>query len=144
MWRELLRRWSPETSFAQPASPGRIHEVEAALGVGLPAELAGLLLECDGVDGSDGLGLIWPSARIIADNLAFRANADLAERYMPFDPLLFFADAGNGDQFAFAVTARKVRRPDVFAWDHEDDSRRWVAPSLVKYLEWWLRPRATW
>ena len=139
MWRELLRRWSPEASLGPPASPGRIQEVEAALGVGLPAELAGLLLECDGVDGRHGLGLVWPSARIIGDNLAFRANPEFAELYMPFDPLLFFADAGNGDQFAFVITAGKVRRPDVFAWDHEDDSRRWVAPSLETYLEWWLR-----
>ena len=55
-----------------------------------------------------------------------------------FDPLLFFADAGNGDQFAFVITAGKIRRPDIFAWDHENDSRTWVAPSLAKYLEWWL------
>lgn len=77
--------------------------------------------------------------RIIADNPAFRANTHFARAYMPFDPLLFFADAGNGDQFAFAITIEGIRRSDVFAWDHENDSRRWVAPSLAKYLEWWLR-----
>jgi SMI1-KNR4 cell-wall len=137
MWRELLRRWFPDGSFAEPASADRIHEVEAALGVTLPEELAGVLRACDGVFGSHGLGLIWPSARIVADNLAFRANVDFAELYMPFDPLLFFADAGNGDQFAFAITAGKIRRPDIFPWDHEDDTRKWVAPSLAKYLEWW-------
>lgn len=138
MWRELLTRWAPDASFAQPASTDQIHKVEATLGVALPEELAGVLLECDGVYTSDALGLIWPSARIVADNLAFRANVDFAELYMPFDALLFFADAGNGDQFAFAITAGKIRRPDIFAWDHEDDSRKWVAPSLAKYLEWWL------
>lgn len=138
MWHELLARWSLDASFAQPASTGQIHKVEAALGVALPEELASVLLECDGVYSSYGLGLIWPSARIVADNLAFRANADFAELYMPFDALLFFADAGNGDQFAFAITAGRIRRPDIFAWDHEDDSRKWVAPSLAKYLEWWL------
>jgi hypothetical protein len=26
----------------------------------------------------------------------------------------------------------------VFVWNHEDDSRTWVAPSLRVYLEWWL------
>jgi hypothetical protein len=60
---------------------------------------------------------------------------------MPFDHLLFFADAGNGDHFAFALHAGVVRRPDVFAWNHEDDSRNWAAPSLEKYLEWWLTGR---
>ncbi|WSL80461.1 SMI1/KNR4 family protein [Kitasatospora sp. NBC_01266] len=54
---------------------------------------------------------------------------------MPFDPLLFFADAGNGDLFALLP---RIGRPDVFVWNHEDDSRTWVAPSLAKYLEWWL------
>lgn len=55
--------------------------------------------------------------------------------YMPFDPLLFFAYAGNDDQFAFRWQTARV---EVFAWDHEDDSRRCVAPSLEKYLDWWL------
>jgi hypothetical protein len=31
-----------------------------------------------------------------------------------------------------------INRLDVFVWTHEDDSRNWVAPSLAKYLEWWL------
>jgi len=62
--------------------------------------------------------------RIAADNVGFRSNADFRELYMPFDPLLFFADAGNGDQFAFP---RTPPRDEVFVWDHEDDSRRWVA-----------------
>jgi len=29
-----------------------------------------------------------------------RANVVFRESYMPFENLLFFADAGNGDQFA--------------------------------------------
>lgn len=57
---------------------------------------------------------------------------------MPFEPLLFFADAGNGDMFAYTVCNGSVRRPDIFVWNHEDDSRTWVAPSLALYLEWWL------
>ena len=57
---------------------------------------------------------------------------------MPFDNLIFFADAGNGDQFAFPIVSGEVRQNKVFVWDHEDDSRRWVAPSLQSYLEWWL------
>ena len=56
---------------------------------------------------------------------------------MPFDPLLFFADAGNGDQFAFPITTAGARN-DVFVWTHEDDSRRWYAASLDKYVAWWL------
>ncbi|MFJ4004272.1 hypothetical protein ACIPWL_12550 [Streptomyces sp. NPDC090023] len=29
----------------------------------------------------------------------------------------------------------RVDRPDVFVWDHETDSRTWVARSLADYLE---------
>lgn len=138
MWREVLLGWSPEVSLSEPARTEQIHKAETALGVVLPEELVSLLLESNGVTGDYGLGLIWPLERIIADNLAFRGDADFAKSYMPFHPLLFFADAGNGDQFAFAITTDGIRRSDVFAWDHENDSRTWVAPSLAKYLEWWL------
>ncbi len=47
---------------------------------------------------------------------------DFANLYMPFEAMLFFADAdaGNGDQFAFVIRDRPA---DVFVWDHETDSR---------------------
>jgi hypothetical protein len=64
----------------------------------LPRQLAELLLECDGVTGEHDLGLVWPVERVKKDNLEFRSDPDFASLYMPFDPLLFFADAGNGDQ----------------------------------------------
>ncbi|NUW33907.1 SMI1/KNR4 family protein [Nonomuraea sp. SMC257] len=51
--------------------------------------------------------------------------------YMPFNPLLFFADYGGGDQFAYVVDPG---RHDIFVWDHETDSRRWVADNLEEYL----------
>lgn len=50
-------------------------------------------------------------------------------------PAAVFADVGNGDQFAFLL---RDGRKDIFAWDHEDDSRTWVAPDLDKYVTWWL------
>jgi hypothetical protein len=34
-------------------------------------------------------------------------------------------------------------RQDIFVWDHETDSRTWVAPRLEEYLEWWLDGRIT-
>ena len=76
---------------------------------------------------------------IAADNVELRTTPTFAELYMPFDPLLFFADAGNGDQFAFVV--QPPGRDHVFAWNHEDDSRNWVAPGLAEYLTWWLDGR---
>ncbi|MGW1681703.1 SMI1/KNR4 family protein [Saccharopolyspora sp. NPDC002376] len=140
VWKNKISRWTDAASFNPPAVTAALRDCERALGQRLPRELAELLLESDGVEGEYGLGLIWPVERIKNDNLAFRANPDFASLYMPFDPLLFFADAGTGDQFAFVMRDRPA---EVFFWDHETDSRKWVAPSLGTYLEWWLGGRIT-
>ncbi|UPK43655.1 SMI1/KNR4 family protein [Paenibacillus pabuli] len=58
---------------------------------------------------------------------------------MPFDNLIFFGESGIGDLFAFPVTGDRICRDDVFVWNHENDSRNWVAPSVSKYLEWSLQ-----
>lgn len=138
MWLELISQLSQDLQFHLPAPLNEIASVESELEVSLPKELKNLLQESNGVEGSYGLGLIWSTERIKRDNLSFRHSSDFKDLYMPFDHLLFFADAGNGDQFAFAVLNNKIRNPDVFVWNHENDSREWVAPSLEKYLEWWL------
>jgi hypothetical protein len=137
-WRNLIERLTPDCEFSPPATIAQIASVERSLGVALPSHLRALLLESNGVAGQYGLGLVWPVERIEADNREFRSNPDFRDLYMPFDPLLFFADAGNGDHFAFRVLAGEVRSEDVFAWNHEDDSRSWAVPSLERYLEWWL------
>ncbi len=49
---------------------------------------------------------------------------------MPFDCLLFFADGGNGDLFGYSILNGIVQRDDIYVWNHENDSRTWVAPSL--------------
>jgi hypothetical protein len=138
VWKDAILGWTDQASFRTPASEAAIQACEVALGQPVPGTLAGLLRESNGVEGVYGLGLIWPVERIREDNLAFRTDAEFATLYMPFDPLFFFADAGNGDQFAFVM---RDCRTDVFAWDHESDSRTWVAPSLATYLDWWLDGR---
>jgi SMI1/KNR4 family protein SUKH-1 len=140
MWREQILEWTTEVSFRPPASAQAIQRCQEALGQRLPHDLAELLRETNGVDGEYGLGLVWPIERIQRDNLTLRRSPDLATLYTPFEPMLFFADAGNGDQFAFVIRDRPA---DVFAWDHETDSRTMVAPSLATYLERWLDGRIT-
>ncbi len=121
--------------FADPVDSPEIIQAEGALSGELPRPLVELLTETNGVEGENGLGLVWPLARIVRDNLSFRTKPDFRSTYMPFEPLLFFADAGNGDQFAFSW---KSGRNEIYAWDHENDSRMWVAGSLDQYLQWWL------
>jgi hypothetical protein len=138
MWKELIGAASSDFTFSDPAAWASVSLAESSLNVAFPAELRELLLESDGVEGEYGLNLIWPVERIVADNLRFRQSESFQRLYMPFSHLLFFGDAGNGDQFAFRICANgRIERGDIFAWNHEDDSRTWVAPSLKEFFGWW-------
>ncbi|MGW3204290.1 SMI1/KNR4 family protein [Streptomyces sp. NPDC001135] len=130
MWKEIAAEAYPGAEFTGPAAAAGLTEAGRRLGLPLPAELVSLLGETDGIVGHDGVDTVWPLERIVRDNLQFRSDPAFAALYMPFDPLLFFGD-GGGDQFAFV---RTPARPDVFVWEHEDDSRRWAARDLRDYL----------
>jgi hypothetical protein len=134
MWRERIRNWAADAEFSQPADELFIKGCADALGEELPQDLAALLREADGVY-RDGFDLVYSTNKIIRENLFFRGHAEFRRLYMPFDPLLFFSEEGNGDQFAFVMRDRPA---DVFHWDHESDSRTMVAPDLARYLEWQL------
>jgi hypothetical protein len=138
MWREFIQVLDPSATFFLGATPVELTLVETVMGIALPNELKDLLMESNGVLGTYGLRLIWSTQEIIKRNLEKRTDPAFLDHYMPFENLLFFADAGNGDQFAFAIIQGAIKRPDIYIWNHEDDSRSWVAPSLKHYLEWWL------
>ena len=138
MWRERIKYLSTAAEFSPSADASAIARAEEALSIRFPTELADLLVESDGVSGEYGLGLLWSVSLIQEDNLSFRRSIDFRTLYMPFDNLLFFGDAGNGDQFAYSIIHGEVRRADIFVWDHESDSRTWAAPSLELYFDWWL------
>ncbi|AKJ13128.1 cell wall assembly protein [Streptomyces incarnatus] len=122
------------------AAESALRDCAGALGGPLPEDLADLLRAADGIEGEYGHGLLRPAERIAAENLALRGDPEFATPYMPFEPLLFFGDAGNGDLFAVLAA---IDRPDVFVWNHEDDSRTWVAPDLATCLRWRLTGRIT-
>ncbi|MFE8951771.1 SMI1/KNR4 family protein [Streptomyces althioticus] len=140
--REIFAGVSAECSAPVDAAASR--EAERRLGRAVPARLGALLRETDGVVDAYGTGVVWPLARIVGQNLLFWSGEGLRESYMPFDSLLFFGDNGGGDQFALVVAPE---RDDVFAWDHETDSRVWVAGSIDAYVrralaedaagDWW-------
>ena len=135
MWRGLIEQLYPEATFADGVSEASLSRAERQLGHPVPDTLAAVLRETDGVLDVHGGGLIWPVERIVADNIFSRTDPTYAEMYMPFEPLLFFADAGNGDQFA--LTTPPVARDDVFVWNHVEDSRTWGAADIGMYLRWW-------
>jgi SMI1-KNR4 cell-wall len=140
-WKGCIAAICAQANFSEPAAEQALFAAETQLGMRLPQSLRELLVESNGVRGEYDLALIWPIERIVADNRSFRESESFRTLYMPFDGLLFFADAGNGDQFAFAVAGGQVRRSDIFVWNHEDDSRTWLAKDLHEYLEGWVSGR---
>jgi hypothetical protein len=113
----------------------------------LPSELEELYRQTNGIEHKmtvDNIGeltigeLIWTVERTIETNKEYRNYKDFKDLYMSFEQLLFFSDAGNGDLFGIVTLNGKFDRHDIFSWNHEDDSRNWVAPNLAKFIEWWL------
>lgn len=140
------RDYPGSLAFHPPASEGSIANIESALGVAFPSELRSLLAETNGItelieiEGEKIVTghFIWTIERIKRENLEYRTRSVFKETFMPFDCLLFFADSGCGDNFGFAVVNGQVRRPRIYAWEHEDDSRVCVAPSLADFIKWSL------
>lgn len=135
---EQISGWG-EAHFREPATSGALSASQAELGHPLPDELRDLLAQTDGIEGEHGLGRMWSIERIAQDNQRFRSDPTFADIYMPFDGLVFFADAGNGDQFFVSLSGNN----EVYVWNHEDDSRTWVAPTVPGYLEAWMTGRLT-
>lgn len=137
MWRELVEGIGTECTFAPPASEQSLNDIETALGVALPPELRSLLLESNGIGDEYSYG-IQSAEEIITRNLEMRADSEDDDLYMPFDHLLIFGDAGNGDLFFFPIQSNgEINKPDVFIWNHENDSRQWVASNLEQFVAQW-------
>ena len=113
----------------------------------LPLELTELFEQTDGIDetlnGKKIGELIWTAQKVIDTNLEFRNNVNFKELYMSFDQLLFFSDVGNGNMFAFITLNGLFERNDIFVWNHETDSRTWVASDLKTFIEWQLQGKLT-
>jgi hypothetical protein len=149
MWRELIRACHPTLEplvgkdpgpeFFPGATADAIVRIEQHLGVRLPDSLSSLLTETDGVPVIFGTHLVWSMDEIVRRNLQMRTDPAYQAHYMPFDHLLFIADAGvDGIQFAFGLIQGTIRQDDVYVWNPYNDGRPWVAPSLKTYIEWWF------
>jgi len=130
--------------FHSPASHEQIRECEKHLGVIFPEEFKQLLLQTNGVSekvstvkGEIDSGYFLLSVeRILENNTFLRTQND--DFNMPLDCLLFFAEDGIGDYFGFPVIKGVVPHSRIYFWDHEDDSRQSIAPSLEYFIENWL------
>jgi hypothetical protein len=127
-----------------PASEKLLQDIKIAFGLKeLPKELETLYQQTNGIGylmdipehGKRLTGYcIWKAEEVLETNKKFRNYPTFKEIYMPFDQLLFISDAGNGDLFGFEVINGVSERQDIFMWDHEDDSRNWVAPNLTTFI----------
>lgn len=131
MWRQSVQEVFPDAGLREPVEASEIVEAERRLGRALPTDLKQLLLESNGVLGHSHVDTVWTIDQIVEQNLRSWSDETFAQLYMSFGALMFFGGNGGGDQFAFV---QKPQRPDVFVWEHESDSRRWVANDLRDYL----------
>jgi hypothetical protein len=138
MWRELIHSLEPHAQYAPGASEAQIAELCGAFSLVLSEDLRTLLKESNGVQDPSGFCIIWSTEKISQYNREMRTFPHYSDFYQPFTDLLFFADAGNGDRFAFPIVQGEVQSGPVIAWDHEDDTRKDVVSSLKSYLESWL------
>ncbi|WML48476.1 SMI1/KNR4 family protein [Neobacillus sp. PS3-34] len=141
MWKEFINSISEEGEyiFNEPADKKAINYLEENYNVQLPSELIELFHESDGIKDTYGSYLIWSTRKILDINNDFRTAEEFKSMYMPFDNLLFVADAGNGDFFGYSIINGAIQRDDIYVWDHETDSRTWKAPSLKDFIEGWTK-----
>lgn len=142
MWKNTIHSISPNLSLKKTATKDELTDIQKCLHVELPNDLYQLLLETNGVEGEYG-DFIWNASKIKTENMNMRNIVDFKDLYMPFDCLLFFADGGNGDLFGYSILNGIVQREDIYVWNHENDSRTWVAPSLETFMKWWESGKIT-
>ena len=139
-WQELIQGINPNCTFKPPATEQALAEVEEALGIAVPEPLFRLWQECNGIAQNYGEG-IWSVEETIRENLELRSYPEQNDLYMSFDPLFCFAWAGNGDLFFLPIQAGGIHNPDVFLWNHENDSRVWIANDLQTFVTQWFDGR---
>ncbi|GGA49158.1 SMI1/KNR4 family protein [Psychrobacillus lasiicapitis] len=138
MWKKYIETISKEYNFKAPATNSEITLIKKELNVELPEKLLALFNETNGVFDKHDCPLIWSTQQIVEENLFFRNFDDYKDIFMPFDNLLFFSDGGNGDLFGFGILNGNIQRDDIFVWNHEDDSRNWIASSLEDFIKGWI------
>jgi hypothetical protein len=135
--------------FHEPASEISLIELKKQFNLSqLPPELEELYKQTNGVDDLLYIkqlderiiigDLIWPVERVIETNSSKRTSVTDNSIYKSFTNLFFFADAGNGDLFAFETSNGIFEKSDVYSWNHEDDAREWLAPNMKAFIEGWL------
>lgn len=142
-WQKIINKIEGQLTKFQLNKPNyEVSKIASEFKVELPLELVEFYSETNGISeimNEEKIGdLIWDIQRLIQENKEYRTNQGFKELYMPFDCLLFIGDAGNGDNFGYSIQKNRINKTDIFTWNHEDDSRIWVAPNLEIFVKWWV------
>jgi len=126
MWIEQIEIYKNENPFIKinaPSDEKEIKAAEEALGVSFPNELKGLLLELDG----DSL-LLFSALQIVT-------RKALGGLYGGFEEPLSIGGNGCGDYYAYTITDGITASNEIIRWEHEDNSRVFVASGLAGLIE---------
>lgn len=138
MWKDYLSSISKECQFKAPATKTEILTIKKELNINMPKKLAELYNETNGVCGNYGISFIWSTEQMVKENLSFRTIHEYRDSMMPLDTFLFFSDAGNGDLFGYSIVNGSIQSEEIYVWNHEDNSRRVIAPSLEDFIKGWI------
>jgi hypothetical protein len=134
LWTTFFERRWPECQLYPPSTDGLLAECETELAFPLPAPLAKLLSECDGVTGPQGEPLIFPLEELVGVNVDMWLNHDYEGVFMPFESLLFFGADKLGNLFAYPVLGERPDKSKIFKWRKDTDSRVFYADGLEQYF----------
>lgn len=134
-----LSRTADKITFRQPVLRPDLDAIEAEFNLQLPSQYRELLLQTNGVfDEYD-----CPIIDDIEGVRWMNRNVRELDCYMPLDHIFFISSVyGNGDYVGYGLRRDAWEYPALFRWDHEDDSRKWEAPDLKTWFEWFQRDDA--
>ena len=99
----------------------------------LPDQLRDFYLSSAALYDATGANIIMSLGAMVDDNLELWSGA-YDDTYMPFAGVVVFGGPGNGDRFFFPRWRSGVYGEGVFVWNHENDSRSWLANGLKDLL----------
>lgn len=140
-WKELFLKAKTDALFFSPASDEQIINAEKTLKRALPPELRSFFKFSNGLGLSkkDNYHLVKNLGEIVKENYEFWNTPNYKEAYMPLDCLFFFGSPGvDGIQFTVPITKNDTFSSFVYSWNPYDDSRKWVAPDLATFFNWWF------
>jgi SMI1-KNR4 cell-wall len=132
-WKELASKCIDTPRFRKPVTAETVSKAESVLGRSLPKELISIYHETDGIFDATGANIVSSLSDMVDDNLDLWGKG-YEDVYMSLTSLFAFGGPGNGDRFFIPITPNGNYRRGVYLWNHENDSRTWLANGIKDFL----------